>query len=475
LTKTPMMAVECMLSEVKSSSQGEMQGDVFWDEDNKTWSSWTVEATFWFKKHTLNRSFTARIYSVIDDVVRMELLKKNSGGALMSINQQLISKGFAVGANEFLLSRQNHELRAIYTDNVASENSPIKMKVNPSIGSSKLSSISSSRDLRGYERKIRIKGPDTPLLMRFIAISRIGYTKAVRIDSSSVNSTALDLEPENKHDRMIVASFVSLNPSETCVTLRNTTLMPNQPGLLSLSLLLFCPVAELRVNKKGTEYIGALVGLGCHSDTSQAIYPDEDIEISFDIPFNNDDLELINKIRFTMNVALEEAEDITDKFLVVTQNKLRNMVLNLIGIENFKYNRNVRSQESESSHRPYQEPESFQRPYRWNQVPQEDILPPVSVELHETLYHEAFPLHFGIALQEDESAEAHIRKLKEDMVQLLQLEKQLSKRLAAPSEMINTNCPACKISLVTVFDLRLHLDSPLHTARVLILNGESYY
>lgn len=92
------------------------------------------------------------------------------------------------------------------------------------------------------------------------------------------------------------------------------------------------------------------------------------------------------------------------------------------------------------------------------------------------LHFQAFPLHFGIALHEDESAEAHKRRIKKSNDLLQQLSKQLSRRLAAPSEQIKEQCVACKVALVTVFDLRLHLESPHHKdATNNKISADSYY
>lgn len=52
-----------------------------------------------------------------------------------------------------------------------------------------------------YVFQLKLRGPDSPLLMKFSALTRSGSSKPVKMNTSSVNSTALDLEPQNPHDR----------------------------------------------------------------------------------------------------------------------------------------------------------------------------------------------------------------------------------------------------------------------------------
>lgn len=49
-----------------------------------------------------------------------------------------------------------------------------------------------------------------------------------------------------------------------------------------------------RVNKQGTHYTGALVGLGYDPSAGCAIYPDDDVELAFDFDFSEDDLILVS-------------------------------------------------------------------------------------------------------------------------------------------------------------------------------------
>lgn len=56
----------------------------------------------------------------------------------------------------------------------------------------------------------------------------------------------------------------------------------------------FLCIYKNRVNKEGTLYTGALIGLG-HDPDGNAVYPADDIEASFDIHLTQEDLVLVSK------------------------------------------------------------------------------------------------------------------------------------------------------------------------------------
>lgn len=66
------------------------------------------------------------------------------------------------------------------------------------------------------------------------------------------------------------------------VLLRNTTMLPNIPGLPALLTLIFTPRAEYRTNERRTRLTGALCGLGFDPETNRSFYPEHDMEIAFD-------------------------------------------------------------------------------------------------------------------------------------------------------------------------------------------------
>ncbi|KAB7496731.1 hypothetical protein Anas_08954 [Armadillidium nasatum] len=190
------------------------------------------------------------IYSVVHNVIRLKLYEESqkfSDQQKKSINQILIESGHAVKSEEFFMSKQNHKLRTIYGSGVYSTSSKLLLSSTTCLSQSSLNVSRLESNTSGSCRNRKgLNGPYSPLEMKFIALTRKGFAKGVLIDNSSVNSTALDLEPQNPYDRLIVASQVVLNPTESKIVLRNTTLMPALPGMLPLCLLIFSPFVELR-------------------------------------------------------------------------------------------------------------------------------------------------------------------------------------------------------------------------------------
>lgn len=103
---------------------------------------------------------------------------------------------------------------------------------------------------------------------------------------------------------MLVAAFVGTNPNGDKLNLRHTTMMPNIPGLPALLCMMFSPMVELRSNPTNTKLAGALCGLGFHKSDKESLFPDNDIELVFDVEFTLDDIENINKFRYWLNKAV---------------------------------------------------------------------------------------------------------------------------------------------------------------------------
>ena len=77
-------------------------------------------------------------------------------------------------------------------------------------------------------------------------MTNVGSLRPSRVERDSVNSVVIDPEPQIKHEKMMVAANVALNPSGSATLARETTLMPSILGLPYLLCLLFAPSAELR-------------------------------------------------------------------------------------------------------------------------------------------------------------------------------------------------------------------------------------
>lgn len=91
-----------------------------------------------------------------------------------------------------------------------------------------------------------LRGPSSPYEIHFYAMTNVGGMRPARIERDSVNSIVVDNEPQDKHERMMVAAHVALNPSRSACVAKETTLLPNIHGLIHLVCLLFAPTIEIR-------------------------------------------------------------------------------------------------------------------------------------------------------------------------------------------------------------------------------------
>lgn len=116
-----------------------------------------------------------------------------------------------------------------------------------------------------------------------------GKLKKIIVEMNSVNSILLDNDL-NQSRRLLIAQSTTRTNKDSLM-LRNTTFLPNIPGLAALLALIFAPRVELRCNSRRTYYTGALCGLGpINNCTNRAVFPDHDMEIQFDVEITMNDI-----------------------------------------------------------------------------------------------------------------------------------------------------------------------------------------
>ena len=97
--------------------------------------------------------------------------------------------------------------------------------------------------------QVMLKGPNNPYEVTFYSMTNAGKNRPVRIEKMSVNSIVVDNEPQDHHERLMIAAHIQLNPSGNACIARDTTLMPNIHGLPFLVSMLFAPCIEMRLEK----------------------------------------------------------------------------------------------------------------------------------------------------------------------------------------------------------------------------------
>lgn len=422
---TPAMAFECQLCEVKPAATL-----------SSTTGAWSKAATRFFCNKVNGQVLTAKVYSVVQNVVRLEL-RSPVETEHESINVQLIRFGFAECAEETYVSKQNYELR-LKTDAQFASGRSYDCEDNVLCYS-----VDENLDLQGLiktTQKVRLKGPFSPLEVTYQGMTKVDSYRSVNIDRDSVNSVSLTSDPRDTEGHMLIGCQVGLSPHNNSITVRSTTLMPKVRGLPALLCLLFAPFAELRSDPKRTRYTGVLCGLGYDAATSEALYPEHDIELIFDTKIETSDIRSVNAIRMGINLILDhdgEQAGISIDNLRTIQTKLRFQVLDFL-----------------RKSRDTCEPLPFGYKYQWQQIPPESILRPPDLAQGNSPH--VLPLHYAINLIADTSLQNEMKK------HLQELYAKANDRLYGR---INVKCKLCSETLYTQRDLKFHLRTPQHTAK----------
>ncbi|XP_019132644.1 ATP-dependent RNA helicase TDRD9 isoform X1 [Larimichthys crocea] len=297
LLSHPFQAQEFQVTEMCPSAQSIILGN-----------QWSSQARDRFITLVKGHSLLVLLYSILHDVMRVQLLI-NTEMTNRSVVDILVEEGHAVRAEESFDSKQNHEaLMTLYKDmetgryvpNSGGSSWSGRKEEEKQLIDNLLNEFSWNRHPYSKTRA-HPRGPFSPNKIQFHSLSRKAHYKTVCIEKSSINSLALSDTPHYKHQRVLVAGTVSVNPTGTRILLKDTTNMPDIPGLPSLITMLFTPIMELRTNKERTCYTGALCGLGWNSQTNEAILPEHDIELTFDVKFDVEDITEINALRVAIN------------------------------------------------------------------------------------------------------------------------------------------------------------------------------
>lgn len=420
-------AIECVLSQVQPSLIRDPRG------------RWTEEANKLFCKHCKDTVLRAKVYSVLNGVASMELYGYDLTGKAKwtSINQMLIEEGFAHPAEETYLSRLDHDMRLkqkteLPTQSVHGMKQELKWTENSDFAAPLPSE-------RHYRTKLR--GPFSPLEMRVFGMTRASQGKQIIVEWNSVNSVLLDVEPQDPHERLLVAGTVNQSADGTNLSLRHTTLMPNIHGLASIICLLFAPCVELRTDLKRSRLTGALCGLGVDG-FEDPIYAENDMEIVFDTEITLDDLQYINRVRFWMSQRVSpsgyEVDDINITDIVNSQKRIQKSLRMLL------FHKSYESQEVINN----------ESRYAWNLIKPEELANPGRFEGSELLENLVFKLHWGVKLNELNGIE--------DVRNLIKNINQLHIHTSQGTVPKKLTCLMCGVSCDTLPTLRLHLESSQH-------------
>ena len=440
LVKTPALAHECSLAFTKPNPKRSEKG--VWDEYSIKEFKELLElekfqAPVTFVGKVLSVVPNSSVKS--GHLIYLTLLKRYNNASIdgleesgfkQSLNYQFQcrkdsdGKNLAVYTAESYLSALNNKLRASNNSFNATEKAEREKSQSDFIGVRKKDWLQESvvssflnESNRGYrdQRKlsVQLKGPHHPLQFNVVSTHRVGSCKKANVEPDSVNSVLLDKSANDRHDVWLVAGHVGTNSAGDTLVLRSTTLMPNKKGLGIILAMIFAPKVEMRYDSKMHEYTGCLLGLGYRKRgsghtagsllTSKSVdgmdgddwddywndsvngtrdfvpyHPVHDMEIQFDVNIDNDDLNLINQLRYRMSIALtrinERREDGSRLPLEQRMKEVpaRLTIANLLIEDQDRIDSLVNQLLSKT--RKVCNKKFFKREYHWRQLPRPDML-----------------------------------------------------------------------------------------------------
>ncbi|XP_044263984.1 probable ATP-dependent RNA helicase spindle-E [Tribolium madens] len=274
---------------------------------------WTERVNNIFKRKTTGVLLNAKVYSVVDDVVHLELFLQNPGPNSVSFNQWLINEGLGQKCEESQLSKMDHEMRL----KVQSSEDPSNMCTlyNKTLSSNSYVDFEAPESSEATEI-IELKGPFSPLEIKVCGLVQATVGAPVHVDGDSINAVILDDNPEDCHARLLVAAQVSQSSTTSSMKISQTTIMPNIPGLPMLMTLLFCPQMEPKLTPDGSRVASVLCGLGYKEGTERANFPMHDICLVLDTDLRSEMITKINELRYYMNTAIKTMSQIHEELAV---------------------------------------------------------------------------------------------------------------------------------------------------------------
>ncbi|KYN35997.1 putative ATP-dependent RNA helicase spindle-E [Trachymyrmex septentrionalis] len=431
----PPLAFRCNLAFLRPSNQRNPHGQ--WSERSRNYFLTQIKKT---------KKILGKIYSIVDSVINLELIVINEKEESFNVNETLIKKGYAIKREESHVSQQNHELRANISNINAMSIEEKQFYEEKQYDKHELMEYPKPPKEEDCTSSVNLQGPFSPLEMELIQLTLGGRLKKINVDMKSVNSVLLD-DDLNQSRRLLIAQSTTQS-NKNSLTLRNTTFLPNIPGLAALLTLSFAPRMELRCNSRRTYYTGALCGLGPKDNfTNRSIFPDHDIEIQFDVEITIDDVKEINKLRHWMNTAMQ-LDNISDEDIILYQNKIKHILLEL--------------KEKQRQSRNPEDDEIDQLSDKWNRYNGPHFLPYVRENVRKG---DVYPLHKALELRET-------NEQMEEMLKHLSQLQSLAYEDASVVGNVAAFCKLCETETFGLLQLRNHLYSEQHAENEKLLHRQ---
>ncbi|KAM6461278.1 ATP-dependent RNA helicase TDRD9 isoform 1-T1 [Liasis olivaceus] len=350
LRELPFQALEFKVRGMRPSAQSLVCGE-----------QWSYAASQRFSSLVNGCALMVKVFSVVHGVLHVDVLRYSGIMDIVNICTILIQEGYAEPADDSYESKLNHEnLKQLFSKPEESKGKklapPQKISREENSLIEMLESCSANK-ISAPNYKATLLGPFNPYNLKFSSMTRISRFRTVLIEKESVNSVVVADAPEDAFQQILVAASISVNATGSTMMLRETSLMPHIPGLPALLSMLFAPVIDLRVDKSRKRYIGVLCGLGWNQALGTPVLQDHDMELTFDVQIDADDITQINILRTCINKLVSDGPNGLLHFgperIAQLQNTARQKLLSLI---------------CKSKPREVIPPMWYTKPYEWSQL-----------------------------------------------------------------------------------------------------------
>ncbi|CAH1981343.1 unnamed protein product [Acanthoscelides obtectus] len=423
ICKVAPLSLECVLHGVQPSRRMNPNG------------VWSDNLNMYWKRQLVGILLYGRVHSVVDNVAYIVIYKRQREES--SVNDIMLKLGHADPAAESFLSKTDHERRKMVMSSANPTGEAARFRFDKVINYSDFE----TPQLHGaHYRRVPLKGPFNPLEMKIFGCLQSSGNKTVEVEGQSVNTVLLDSDPQDQHTRLLVASSVNQTTQGDRLRLRQTTLMPNIPGLPMLLMLIFCPTMEVKVTEDGTRVASILCGLGFNKYTKKALYPAHDLCLILDTELTADEITAVNVIRFYLNQGVNLMQEISNNMssqeeMIATQQALKRNILDLIYADRVVIPR-----------------KTVKHANVWGQTDNKLMVlkPNVADEVEDI-----WPLHWFVKLKQSDKFSEDVPTNLDDMDQMA--------RNMIPMQQIE--CCLCREVSFTIYELRLHLASETHQQR----------
>ncbi|VEN34109.1 unnamed protein product [Callosobruchus maculatus] len=420
ICKVAPLALECVLHGVQPSRKMNPKG------------VWSENLNMYWKRQLVGILLYGKVHSVVDNVANLIIYKKQRES--LSVNEVMLQMGHAEPAAESFLSKADHEKRQMVMGSANPTGEAARYRFDKVVN---YSDFETPQMHGSHYRRIPLKGPYNPLEMKLFGCLQSSGNKMVEVEGQSVNTVLLDSDPEDNHTRLLVASSVNQTTKGDRLRLRQTTLMPNIPGLPMLLMLIFCPTMEVKVTEDGTRVASILCGLGFNKYTKKALYPAHDLVLMLDTELTEEEITKVNGIRFYMNQGVNLMQEISNRMssqeeMITTQQALKKSILDLIYTDRQVIPRT-----------------GVKHANIWGLTDENLImLKPNMPDQMEDIW----PLHWFVKLKRSDRFNMDVSRNLDDMDQMA--------RNMIPMKQIE--CCLCMVPCFTVHEVRLHLSSDQH-------------